>query len=278
MDEINFKVRLNPGRKGVSLNKLSKISSETERFLRLLSEDLKLKGHDKHWIAFKFENRSLSFRLKHPNLHPNEQIEGFNSAMLLITGFDPDKKMTLNGYRKITLRQFAKIADPLESNEIIKFGVFPALKATQFKWKELTKLKAEKIEHYISESVESYGALQGKIYSFTLGKSKLEFEFRDLASGSLIKCFSDESLYDNLVNTIKDRDSVVHLSGKMKVQRIDRKIEHIFVDRIELAEKFLDGDLKKFFGCAPGITGDLSTKEYISQIRSDENVEGQNLH
>ena len=31
-----------------------------------------------------------------------------------------------------------------------------------------------------------------------------------------------------------------------------------------------DGDLEKFFGCAPGLTGGLTAREYIEKIRGEE--------
>ena len=277
MVTIRFKVRLNPGRKGVFLSKLSKISAETERFLRLLGEDLKLESRDRNWLAVEFRNKSVSFACERSGHHTAFEIENFNKGLLFITEFDPEKQDTLNGYSKTTLRQYARIADTLDDDEQIRFGVYPKITAKRAKWRALTKQKAESIEHYISQSVECDGALQGKIYGLTVGGQILQFDFRDLASGSLVKCYMKENLYPKVIAILKERDVVVFLAGKMKIQRVDKKIEHIWVEKIEPAEKYQEGDLQKFFGCAPNLTGDLSTEEYISRIRSDDS-EISNLH
>jgi len=277
MATLRFKVRLNPGRKGVFLSKLSKIGAETERFLRLLGEDLKLEPRGRNWLAVEFRNKSVSFTCERSGQHTDIEIQNFNKALLFITEFDPEKQNISNGYSKTTLRQYARIADTLDDDEQIRFGVFPKITAKKAKWRTLTKQKAERLQHYISESVECDGALQGKIYGMTVGGRILQFDFRDFASGSLIKCYMKENLYPKLINILKDRDAIVLLTGKMKIQRVDKKIEHVWAEKIELAEKYQEGDLQKFFGCAPDLTGDLSTEEYISQIRSDD-IEIPDLH
>lgn len=271
MSTLRLKVRINPGRKGVAIGKLSKIGKEVERFLRMLAKDINIRSYGKEWLAIDFKNQSVAFTAEHQGLHTPAQIGDFNDALLFMISFDPEKEQRLNGYRRATVKQFAKIADPIDQDEEIRFGVLSKIGSNRAKWRSLDKIRARKIAGYVDETILCHGALQGTIHDLTVGVRPMQFDLRDLPSGALVKCHFEEDLYDDVIRALHDRNAVVHLSGMMKIHRIDQKIEHLKVEKIKPAEKYRQGDLEKFFGCAPNLTGDMSTSDYIESMRDNGN-------
>lgn len=271
MPTLSLKIRLNPGRKGVFLSKLSRVGKETERFLRLLSHDLKFESKGRNWIATKFRNQSVAFTVEQSGQNTKDEVVAFNEALLIITDFEPDKGDQLNGLSTATLKQFAKMVEPLDGDEQLRIGVFSKLGSNRAKWKSLTKERAGEIDLYLNETVQFHGALQGTIHGLIIGGQPLQFDLREITTGTLVKCFVKEELYNKVIKILKDRGALVNLSGHIEMKRASRKVEQVWVDKIEPAEKYLDGDLEKFFGCAPNITGDLSTEEYVDRGRDDDN-------
>ena len=74
-------------------------------------------------------------------------------------------------------------------------------------------------------------------------------------------------MYQDIVRLLKDKDAVVCVSGMIKANMADRRIEEIHAEKFGASEPFTDEDLEKFFGCAPNITGNQSTQQFIRKIR-----------
>ena len=79
-------------------------------------------------------------------------------------------------------------------------------------------------------------------------------------------------MYQKVHMLFGKRDSILNISGRITRDRKENKIESIEIERVrvnESAQYYKEGDLDKFFGSAPGITGNLTPREYIDKIRNE---------
>jgi hypothetical protein len=269
MAEIRIKIELNKGRRGVFLHKLANIGQETEKYLRMLSEDVGLSISKGKWLAVDFENGSVAFFAECVEQASNEEEDIFNEAFISVADYDPTKDSPPSRIRPATLRQYAEIVNNIDDEESVGFGIHTHKKATPIEWKYLSKPRADAIVYNIDRTVSYHGAIQGRVHSLTKGVKPPYIDVRDLVTGKLIKCYFERNIYDDIVKILKDPDAVIHISGKFQVNKMDRKIECINIDKIVQAETFNESDIDNFIGCSPDITGDLSTGEAIRKIRDN---------
>lgn len=97
-------------------------------------------------------------------------------------------------------------------------------------------------------TLEYYGSLQGKIHSWYKEAKTPYFDLRELATDRLVKCYYTEKLYRNVYEQMKDRDNVVHVSGDIKADRVERVPEEIKVVRIDNYEPLSKEEFEEFFG------------------------------
>ena len=116
--------------------------------------------------------------------------------------------------------------------------------------------------------VRSHGGVQGVIHSVFLGASPAHFQLRELSTGELVKCvYSSRKQYDELAAVLKQQNAVVHVYGIIRTDLVNRQIEELRVDKIELADTFSEDDLNRFIGSAPGMLGDQGLQDFIDYMR-----------
>src|SRR5260370_17738515 len=94
----------------------------------------------------------------------------------------------------------------------------------------------------------SHGGIQGVIHSVFFGASPAYFQLRELSTGELMKCaYSSRKQYDELAVVLKQQNAVVHVYGTIKTDLINRQIEELRVDKMELADTFSKEDFDRFF-------------------------------
>ena len=272
MATLRIKILLNKGRRGVPLHKLSKINAETERFLSDLGQDLKVIESSREWIAVHFEESgSVAYDIEHATVSDERSIERFNGSLDGITELRLDEipKTGLEEVSSATIWQYTKIASALDTGEELDFGICRNGNGTP-DWRTLSPKRAEEIRHVLNDTIEIYGSIQGIIVALTKDDDRKDrFFIRELSTGNRIKCSFAPDYYQKVVSLLGVRDQAVFVSGTMKLSRIARKVEEITLEKIESAPPYEKGDLERFFGSAPDITGDLSTSEYLEEIRSE---------
>lgn len=270
MSKLRFKTVLNKGKEGVPLHKLAKVAENTEKFLRSLGKDLGLDINKGKWIAHNFKNGSVMFNNEWYGEDPIPIFmeKTFNQALDNITSNDINK---WNGnISKETYNLYTKTADALDIDESLQFGIYKN-NNNRVVIRELTKQVSIELLHSIEDRIEYYGGIQGVTHSLFKGSPRPHFKIKDIIKGDLIDCFFDKSIYKKVISIFEKEDALIYVSGLITASRINRKIEAIIIDsenKIRVADEYLEGDLDKFFGCAPNLIGNKSPQDYIEEGRN----------
>jgi hypothetical protein len=268
MARMRIKYELNPGGVGVRLDKLAKISEEFEKFLRSLAQDCGVSVNIGDWLAKDFYNGSFGSTVEYvKNVEVAAAVE-FNDGIRFFSQF---KNGSLpSNYSPATIKQFIEIGTAIDADEKIKVGVFQDVDADDGEpiWEQITKLVTTKVEAVFHDKYRYEGALQGKLGTWY--KDSDYFYLRDLASGSLIKCFYPIDMYEIIYGLFGDKDAVVNVSGRIVANRNTGQIEEMRVTWAKSYAPLSKHEYDKLFGIAPDLTGDLTTDEYINRIRDGE--------
>jgi len=121
-------------------------------------------------------------------------------------------------------------------------------------------------KHY----VVYYGGMRGKIHSIFKKAFNPYIKIRDVLTDKLIVCYYPKKSYGEIVRLLEERDSTVAVFGRIIADRTDHSIIQIWAEKFEVLPKYQEGDREKFIGCAPDLTGGLSSEEYIRRNRGGE--------
>jgi hypothetical protein len=261
MSEIKLRIILNKGRHGILMHKLAKIAEEAEKFLASFSDDLRLdKGE---WVADSFRNGSLVFTANYVGTAERSQVVKANKALAFV--IDPKTKPSdLNGaLSSRTYVQFAKMATPIDADDEIGLAV-PNDKG-KFITKPFTKERAIRIEREMNQTTEEFAGFQGSITAlFKEGSCWV----KDSISGERIICRFKPHQYSLIWKLLEDREALADIEGWAVIK--NGEVEHIRIEQISTSAEYKEGDLDSFFGCAPSFTGDMSTGDYLSDLRDED--------
>lgn len=281
MANIQVQIEINKGVRGVPLDKLSRIVGDVQQFLAMLSEDVGLPATPTSWIGLDFKNSSLVFVAEKVEPVNLGELNKFNKTFISIAEKKPDPAL-----RRATVAQYARIADPIDSEEAVSFELFePPPLPREFdivvkhrppimvalRRIELTKAEAEAIEAEVQAKIKAYGALQGRIHSLFLGSRPAYFNLRELSTGTLVKCVFKWEIYQEIAAALQRRDAVLHVYGHSTTDLVQRKLEEMEVKRIDLAPVLSSDDFDKLFGISANFTGRLTTQEFIDYARKRGN-------
>jgi len=70
---------------------------------------------------------------------------------------------------------------------------------------------------------------------------------------------------------LETKDAVVNVEGWIK--RKPGELDHLKIEIIDPSAEYREGDLEKFFGIDPDFTGDMSTEEYLNDLRGETTEE-----
>jgi hypothetical protein len=267
MAELRIPIILNKGRKGIPLQKLARISYELQQFLGLLGDDLQIEMGS-GWLGTGFYEGSFGCTVEKVDPVEERKARAFKQAFRNVAKRKPDARV-----RPSTVRQYTRIAEPLDLGELVEFRLPESdVDEQNEEWCELTKQEALLIASEVQSTVRAHGGIQGVIHSVFFGASPPHFQVRELSTGELVKCvYSSRKQYDQLTTVLKQQNAVIHVYGITKTDLVNRQIEELRVDRIELAESFSKEDFDRFIGCAPGILGDQGLQDFIDNVRGRAN-------
>jgi hypothetical protein len=95
------------------------------------------------------------------------------------------------------------------------------------------------------------------------------FQIREFGSDQLIRCYFEMRLYAEVHRALEHANAVVHATGEMRLDRARRAVDEMHVERLDRVEPLSDDEFHSLFGSAPEITDDVTTAEFINNIRSD---------
>lgn len=269
MATLRVRFRLNPGRKGVPLNKLSRQAENIELFLRSLASDLGEDGGTQLWLATDFKNGSMMNTAEYQAVVAADKAARLNSAVESLVKFKaleavPDFVST------VTLDRFAGLRGALDDDESLGISTFDLESGKPHRWQYVDKLHFEKVSEALEVEVRYIGSVMGTTYDWNKGATQPYILIRELTSGELVKCTYADADYAKVSNIFSRKTAVVVVEGAILFNRISVRTEVTSATGFEFATEMSDADFEAFFGCAPGLTGDLNTDEFIAKGRSDE--------
>ena len=266
---LRIRVELNKGRRGIPIRKLSAITHETLKFLGMLCEDLGAEDVAKDWLATNFENNSVDFDCEMPAGLNEDQAELGRAALRFIMGhaaFDPSVAVRI---RSSTRLQYSALANHIDPDEVIRFGLYSNGENKPKEWFELDKSTAETITEETPPTAQYYGEIQGIIHSLLKESDHPKLVVRELSTRALIDCFFAIDLYEVAVDTLHEREGVVFVEGIVTENRARGIVESIEVKGFRKAPEFNPNDIEAFVGKYPNATGGLKTEIYIKKFRGN---------
>lgn len=274
MTRIRLKIELNPGGVGVRLDKLAKISTEVEKFVRLLAVDAGVSPALGDFVAKDFYEGSFGSVVEYVNNVDPAAATKFNNGLRFFSDFK-DAHQYINGeYSPATVRQFIELGTVLDTDEVVRLGIVDAdATVDKAEWKSVTKITTLNVDAAFNQEYRYDGGLQGRLGTWY--KDSSYFNLRELASAELVKCFYSAGMYDQIYRLYEDKDAVVNLSGHIVADRATGRIKEVRVSWAKSYAPLSDAEFNKFFGLAPDLTGDLNTSEFIDKIRD---ADAEDLH
>ena len=138
MSRLRVRIELNRGGVGVPLNKLASVVQQAQSFFRMLGDDVHIDQSQGDWLGFDFDHESLNFTAEFVGAVSHEQVAAFHAA------FDGTTPL-----RRATIAQFARIADAIEEDEVIGFGLYLNESEDPAEWRCLSRRDALRIAEEI---------------------------------------------------------------------------------------------------------------------------------
>ena len=138
MSRLRVRIELNRGGVGVPLNKLASVVQQAQSFFRMLGDDVHIDQSQGDWLGFDFDHESLNFTAEFVGAVTHEQVAAFHAA------FDGTTPL-----RRATIAQFARIADAIEEDEVIGFGLYLNDSDDPAEWRCLSRRDALRIAEEI---------------------------------------------------------------------------------------------------------------------------------
>lgn len=269
MATLRIRFKLNPGREGIALGKLSKQAENMELFLRSLASDLGAEDLPNFWVASKFANGSMFSTAEYQAVVDVDTAVRFNESVIALSKYAPIKKPIPTFVSPATIEKFSNLRQGLDADELIGLGVFD-IQTGKIRWNYINRLHLEEVVKSIETETVYIGAIMGRTHEWNKGADRPYLIIRELTSGDLVKCSYDDRDYDKVAKLFSKKTAVVIIQGVVTLNRITMKSELTKAEQFDFAPEFSNQDFDRFFGCAPGMTGNMSAAEFIAQGRSDE--------
>jgi len=268
MATLRVRFKLNPGRSGIALNKLSKQTDNIESFLRAFAADLGENDGASLWLAKDFRNGSVYSTTEYHAVVSAECAVKFNEGVEALSRFKALKSAKLPEFiTPITIDRFASLRQGLDTDEKMGISLFELDTGKPRRWTYVDRLQLEEIAQSIETEVGYFGAIMGHTHEWNKGADDPYIIIRELHSGTLIKCIYSDDDYSLVAKLFGDKSAIVIIEGEMTFDRISSKTEVTKATGFEVAPDFSAQDYEKFFGCAPNFTGQLTTAEFIANGR-----------
>lgn len=271
MATLRVRFKLNPGRTGIALGKLSKQAESIELFLRALASDLGEDDAPYLWLAKDFKNGSVYNTAEYQAVVEADMAAKFNDAVQSLSKYKAVSRVKLPDFvTPTTIDKFASLRQGLDADEELGIALFDIDTGKLKRWSYVDRLQLEEIAESIETDIRYVGAVMGRTHEWNKGAREPYLIIRELNSGELIKCIYADEDYSKVARLFSDKAAIVIIEGTMTFNRITGKSEVTTATGFDIAPDFSDQDYEKFFGCAPNLTGGLSTAEFIAKGRDDE--------
>lgn len=270
MATLRVRFKLNPGRHGIALGKLSKQTENIELFLRSIAADLGQDDGPNLWQAKDFKNGSVFNTAEYQALVTVEQAVKFNDGVQSLIKFKASPRIKpMDFVTPVTIDRFASLRQGLDPDEKMGIALFEPDTGKLKRWSYVDRLQLEEIGQSIEPELRYVGAIMGRTHEWNKGAQAPYLIVRELHTGELIKCAYNDNDYSKVAKLFSDKSAIVIIEGAMIFNRITSKTEVTMAHDFEMAPDFSDQDFEKFFGCAPNMTGNSSAAEFVAKGRDD---------
>jgi uncharacterized damage-inducible protein DinB len=107
------------------------------------------------------------------------------------------------------------------------------------------------------------------MHSLVKGAPRPYFQIREFGNEQLVRCFYHSRLYREVHRALEHENAVVHATGEMQLDRARRAINQMTVERLDRVEPLTDEEFRSLFGSAHDLTGEMTTAEFVENIRAD---------
>jgi len=261
MSELKIKLELNKGRVGVPLEQLARVARESRRFFEMFARDVDL--GEGEWIAQRFTNGSLGYDNTFRGETTDRALAVANRAFRHLMKPERTPEDLGFGIQPETFFQFGKIAASLPPNEVLFIGVYDGEPEPEMQ--ALSRERFLEIEQQIVQRTTHYGGLQGAIIALFKGSNTIWVH--DRSRQAKVVCEFTDNDYGQIWELLKSQDAIVSVEGW--ITKRPGKDDHLKIQTIGPAAEYQTGDLEKFFGLDPQFTGDMSTDDYLDDLRGD---------
>lgn len=271
MATLKVRFKLNPGRKGIGLGKLSKQAESIELFLRSLAADLGADDAKNLWLADDFKNGSVINTAELQAVVDVETSQQFNQALLALTKFKGvSQALPPKFVSTATIERFSCLRQSLDADEKLGIAIIDVETERAKRFNYVDKLQLDAIGQSIETEARYFGAVMGRTHEWNKGAEKPYLIVRELNSAELIKCSYIDDDYDQVAKLFAKKTAIVIIEGSISFNLITSKTEVVKAAHFSFAPDFSDKDFNDFFGSDPNTTGDLTSEEFIAEGRDDE--------
>lgn len=270
MSHLKVRLRFNPGRHGSPMDKLGEFASQMEKFLRALSSDLGVDAKKGKWLAQNFTNESVAFDGEYSESVNAVVAARAEEALDVLSGDEPFDACNKGLVSFGTISEFSKVSKVLDADEFFYMGIYRDDRSEPARWKTVSYKKISEIRQLLEAPFVTNGSLQGIVYSWHAGANPRFFQLREVAGGNLVRCEYSDRLHCRIHEATRTPNTVIHVYGDISWDRTTDTVTKMDVGDIEMAEALSDFEFHKLFGSATNFTGGLSTSDYISWMRDDE--------
>jgi len=269
MSELRLRVELNKGRQGIPLHKLAEVAEEAVRFLDALVSDVGIEQEGQAWLAENFENDSVDFDCRYTAVLPEPTVTRGRESLRMVMANDYSPSDLAVLISPETRRQFARMARPLDADEVIRLGLYRDGSLKPYDWFQLDQRRSLEIEEPLSGFRKAYGEIQGIVHAFFKETEKPYLKVRELSTHQLVNCFFPSEMYQSAVKVLADPEAVVFVEGWLRQEAATGQVTEIAVADFRLAPEFSKEVYRSTLGALPDYTGKLSTREFLERLRDE---------
>lgn len=263
MARIKVRFSINKGRHGAPMAKLGRISEQAEKFLRALARDCDIPTKTGEWLAANFKNGSVEYDAELPDDVNPGAVQMFSNYVEALADYDPDGDGLNIPVSAATMLEYARIGTLIDPDEIVGIGIYPVCGGRP-RWRHITYQVTSAMRRQIERPVPSHGAAQGILHAWFKEAREPNFQLRELATDALIRVIYTPAQYRAVVEAVKERTTMLMVSGDMLFDRATRQALELRAERIESLRMLSTAEFEKFFGSAPSFEADEGIETYAN--------------
>ena len=256
MARIRVRFSINKGRHGAPLAKLGRISEQAEKFLRSLALDCQIQTKPGEWLAANFKNGSVEYDAEFQDDVDTGSVQIFSKYIEALADYDPESEGLNVGISSATALEYARIGSLIDADEIVGIGIYPG-HGGKPRWRNITYAATSAIRRQIETPIAAHGAAQGILHAWFKEAREPYFQLRELSTDALIKVFYPANLYQAVADAVRERTTMLIVSGNMLFDRATKQATELRAERIQKVRMLSTAEFEEFFGSAPEFRSDI---------------------